>query len=298
MEIDVQESGMTFPDATFAFFYESNGENLPTDPDWIYGQRRPCPFGGSILITGPTIGAPAPSNCLGSPSQYQYRVVYRPYGSTAEPNPVLNPVSVDQIPIPFSNSWPPLNSQGYFYYLPLECNYFQLLSIWTPQTRGLYQIRLEIATQTSPEGQIPVTYKNEGYTDWYNITVNDVTNPAGPKGTFTFTNEPLCGTFPAGTLLEGTMSAQSPYFASYQVQVINSGVAVVVDGGVYPPLGFTKIFPAVDWSWNSEGVEPCGYVIELTVCDLTIYNSVPYDTRCVSVGGGGFCVTPALGMGV
>ena len=305
-DIDVQLSGLTLPSATFTNFFKPNInplQPLPVDVDWMHGLTRPCPFGGNIFITGPTIGTPGqPSgaNCDVGPSQYQYRVVYRPFGSTAEPNPVLNPITVIQgigYP-PYDKSYLPLNSQGYFYYLPFQCNIESTLAAWQPPTRGLYQIRLEIATQTSPSGQIPVTYKNEGYTDWYNITVNDRSNPAGPKGTFIPTNEPVCGTFPAGTNLTGTMSAQSPYFASYFAEVINSA-PIIVNSGKDPNPGFTEIATPVPWSWNSAGVQPCGYLARLTVCDLTIYDSVP-ETDCVSgsAGGIGFCVGPALGMGM
>ena len=307
-EIDTQLTGLTLPGATFAQFYKNNIsplQPLPVDPDWIYGLSRPCPFGGSIFITGPPIGTPGQtsgSNCDVGPSQYQYRIVYRPFGSTAEPNPILYPITANQVYPPGSQTYQPLNSQGYFYYLPLQCNYENMLGWWQPPTLGLYQIRLEIATQTSPAGQTPVTYKNEGYTDWYNITVNFPypINPAGPQGTFIPTNEPVCGTFPVGTILTGTMSAQSPYFASYSVSVINSGIPVVVDGGSFPNPGFTAINTPVPWSWNSAGAQPCGYVAQLVVCDRTIYNSVPYDTDCVGVtpGGVGFCVGPALGMGM
>jgi hypothetical protein len=168
-----------------------------------------------------------------------------------------------------------------------------MLSWWLPPTGGLYQIRLELATQTSPSGQTPMTYKLEGATDWYNITVNDI----GPSGTFVPTNEPVCGTFPAGTNLTGTLTAEAPYFGSYYAAVYNSAIDIVIDGGTDINPGFTEIPSPVPWTWDSASAPPCGYVAALEVCDRTIYNSVPYNPGCIQVppGGIGFCVGPALG---
>jgi hypothetical protein len=303
-EIDTQLTGLTIPGATFAQFYTINPSTgqlqlVPVDPDWRYGQNRPCPFGGAIYITGPTIGLlgqPQPSgssNCDISPGQYQYRIVYRPFGSTVEPNPVLNQIIASQVYPPHSQIYYPLNSQGYFNYLPLQCNYENMLGSWQPPTPGLYQIRLEIATQTSPIGQIPVSYKNEGYTDWYNITVN-IPNPTG---TFIPTDEPVCGTFPQGTNLTGTLTAQATYFASYSAYVVNSGTPIVIEGGSLSNPGFKPINSPEPWSWDSANVPPCGYVAELVVYDRTIYNSVDYDYQRAVVTPLGFCVGPPLGLG-
>jgi hypothetical protein len=289
-QIDTQLTGLTTKDATWAFYNNpaNPGALWPVDPD---GLGRPCPFGGAILITGPAIGTPGqpPSGtCDVAPSQYQYRIVYRPFGSTVQPNPLLYPITVTQAYGSVHQLHNPLNSQGYFYYLSLLCNEGNMLGWWQPPTMGLYQIRLEIATQTSSGG-----YITEGYTDWYNITVNF----PDPTGTFIPTNEPVCGTFPEGTNLTGTMTAQDDFLASYSVSVINSGISVVIDGGIKPNPGYTAIDTPVPWSWNSATVQPCGYVVQLTVCDLTVYNSVPNPPGgyCVVPGGFGFCVGPALG---
>jgi hypothetical protein len=293
-QIDTQLTGLTTSDAAFYNW----PIHLPVDPD---GLGRPCPFGGAIFITGPPIGTPGqpPSGtCDVAPSQYQYRIVYRLFGSTVEPNPILNPITPIQAYGSGSQPYYHLNSQGYFYYFSLLCNFGSVLGWWQPSTIGLYQIRLEIATQTSSGG-----YITEGYTDWYNIQVNFPypINPDGPRGTLIPTNEPVCGTFPAGTNLTGTMTAQDlKYLASYSVSVINSDIPIVIDGGSKPNPGYTPIDTPATWSWNSATAQPCGYVAQLTVCDLTIYNSVPYPTYCVGVppGGLGFCVGPALGIGM
>jgi hypothetical protein len=116
-------------------------------------------------------------------------------GSTSDGLPVLNPITVTDTTklFPYISVWQPLNPLGYFYYQSPPRNVQGLLSRWTPPNRGLYQIRLEIATQTSPTP----TYDTVGVTDWYNVQVNNQANPAGPAGEILFTNEPICGTSPS-----------------------------------------------------------------------------------------------------
>jgi len=313
-DIDTQLTGLTFPGATFAEFYTTDNpthqlELVPVDPDWQNGQSRQCPFGGAIYITGPPVGLlgqpqpPGSSNCDLSPSQYQYRIVYRPFGSALGPNPVLNEIIVTQsYPVSpsssiYSQEYYPLNSQGYFNYLPLQCNHENMLGSWTPRTPGLYQIRLEVATQTSPPiGQNPPIYKTEGYTEWYNIQVNI----PDPTGTLIPTDEPVCGNFPQGTNLTGILTAKATYFASYSAYVINSVIPIVIESGSVPPVpnpGFKPINSPEPWSWNSADAPPCGYVAELMVCDRTIMDSVDNSYQCFPVTPIGFCVGPPLGLG-
>jgi hypothetical protein len=289
--IDVKGNGLTLPGATFAGYLDSNGNAVLTDPWWPQQQRQ-CPFGGGINIIGPAIGQP--SNADVQPSQYQYRLVYRPAGSTSDGLPVLNPITVTDTTklFPYISVWQPLNLLGYFYYQSPPRNVQGLLSRWTPPDRGLYQIRLEIATQTSPTP----TYDTVGVTDWYNVQVNNQANPAGPAGEILFTNEPICGTFPVGSLLNGTFWAVSPFFYQYALGIVNSGIPnpVVIAGGL-PDTGPTEIFaPGIAWSLDTHNSTPCGYVIQLTVWDLTIYDSNPGERYSISVDKG-FCVSPAKG---
>lgn len=288
--IDTQLTGRTLPGATFAHLY---GPQLtPVDPAYIKGLSlgRPCPFGGIILISGPTTGILGQiqpgSNCDNvSPSQYQYRIVYRDFGSTADPIPLTGKFPLS----PSGEYYQPLNSLGYFNYLPSQCNTEGLLGIWSPPIPGLYQIRLEIATQTSAN---PLTFKTEGYTDWYNV---DVADPH-PVGTFIPTNEPVCGTFPKGTDLEGTLTADAAWFGFYEADVINSNIPIVIEPGTTPHLpnpGFNPIKTPAPWSWSSAGAPPCGYVARLVVYDRTILNSNP-TYASASVPYLGFCVGPPL----
>jgi len=300
--IDVKGNGMTLPNATFALVQDGNGDPIYTDPWWPQ-QRRPCPFGGDIYITGPSVGQTGSG--INAPSQFQYRAVYRHFGDTSEGLPILNRFTVGDLgnsnpppPLaPFTNLLSPLNGLGYFYYVSPEHNIQSLLSRWTPPDRDLYQIRLEVAIQTSPSPTVNPTYDTIGLTEWYNVQVNNVANPNGPTGDVAFTNEPICGTFPVGTVLEGTFWATSEYFYQYELDVVG-GIphTTLVDGGAMTNPGPFEVAgppsPGVGWSLITSGSTPCGYVVVLTVWDLTIYDSINtgrYSTPFTR----GFCLSPA-----
>jgi hypothetical protein len=296
--IDYQESGNgeTLPLATFAGILDSQGNPVYTDP-WSPPSRQ-CPFGGTIYITGPVIGQ-TNGLCVGNPdeqpvSQYQYRLVYRLVGSSSEGLPVLNSIKVtdlcnpNAVP-PFVSVWQP-NSLGYLPYLAQIRNVEGYLSRWTPPDSGLYQIRLEMATQTSSTP----TYDTVGFTEWYNVQVNNQPNPAGPIGDITFTNEPLCGNFPVGSILEGTFWAVSPYFFQYEIFLVNAGIPGKIkigDGTPLNPGPDLVPYPGISWSLDTSNSTPCGYVIELRVWDRTIYDSTPYGRIYYPVERG-FCLSP------
>ena len=230
-----------------------------------------------------------------NPSQYKYRVVYRLAGSSSDGLPILNSITVSDLTLPpsippvLSRTYTPESPLGYFDFLSPPRNTESLLARWTPPDRDLYQIRLEIAIQTSAGP--PPTYETMGFTEWYNVQVNNKANPEGPTGTISFTNEPLCGNFPQGTLLEGTFTAVSPYFYQYSIGIINSGIPIVVDNHNLPAMGPTEILSPVSWTWDSILTPPCGYVVQLLVWDLTIYDSNAVERYWVPIDQG-FCVSP------
>jgi hypothetical protein len=292
--IDVNGNGMTLPDATFVGYLDLEGNPVYADPWWPQ-QKRPCPFGGDIYIIGPAIGQTGSSP--GDPSQYQYRVMYRLFGDTSDGAPVFNPFSVSTLtPSTYTVSY--LNTQGYFYFSSQNNNIQNLLSRWTAPDIALYQIRLEVAIQTSASVTVNPTYDTIGWTDWYNVQVNNGAKPIGPKGNISFTNEPICGNFPVGTQLDGTFWAVCPYFYQYSIGIVNSALipnSVEVEDGQNP--GPTEVpgppSPGEGWSLDTTGATPCGYVIVLGVCDLTIYESYPYGRYCISIDQG-FCLSPPV----
>jgi hypothetical protein len=269
--IAVTGNGQTLPDGAFV-----GGQT--TDPDYP-ATARTCPFGGTIYVTGPPIG---PNH------QYVYRLVYRS-APAADPAfdgfPVLNSITVtdeDAAP-PGLVQYSPLNAQGYFAYLPTRNNVANLLARWTPDP-GLWQIRLEVALATS--------FAPVGATPWYTVLVNSPANPAGPAGTLAFTNEPLCGDFPAGVNLTGTFSAVAPYFYQYLLDIVNAGIPnpIQLGGGLANPGTKAVPPPGAPWSLSTKDAVPCGYVLQLIVWDLTIYNSA-WDGRYYVEVLQGFCVS-------
>jgi hypothetical protein len=291
---------MTLRDATFAFFSDSDGNPTYADP-WhtqTPQQKRPCPFGSDIYITGPAIGDTGSQT--NAPSQYQYRVVYRHFGDTSSGFPVTNKISLTDLenpnpphPIPpFTNPVSPLNGLGYFYFSAPQHNVGNLLSRWAPTDIDLYQIRLEVAIQTSPSVTVNPTYDTIGVTDWYNIQVNTISNPLGPIGAINFINEPVCGTFPVGTALNGTLWATSEYFYQYDIGIVGPFPhSISVSAGNPGPSEVPATSP-IEWSLDTSGATPCGYTIELNVWDLTIYGSQPAGRYFRSFFQG-FCLSPA-----
>ncbi len=112
----------------------------------------------------------------------------------------------------------------------------------------------------------------------------------------TFNGNPLvpvdCGKFPVGTIIEGTYESHDPgtsspnqHFGSLCLDVIPDGPA---NGAVaHPDLPYVlsgtsacRSFPVVStsgeagtWTLDTAGMEPCGYVVRLSACDRTNYDS-------------------------
>jgi hypothetical protein len=136
------------------------------------------------------------------------------------------------------------------------------------------------------------TYDTIGVTDWYNIQVNTISNPLGPIGAINFINEPVCGTFPVGTALNGTLWATSEYFYQYDIGIVGPFPhSISVSAGNPGPSEVPATSP-IEWSLDTSGATPCGYTIELNVWDLTIYGSQPAGRYFRSFFQG-FCLSPA-----
>ncbi|GAN32900.1 hypothetical protein [Candidatus Brocadia sinica] len=116
-----------------------------------------------------------------------------------------------------------------------------------------------------------------------------------------------CGKFPVGTILTGTYEAHDPgtsdlvnqHFGSISLDVIPDGpahgatVMLSGDGGITYTFATSRSFPTVPttgesghWRLDTAGMDPCGYVIHMVVCDRTNYGS----------HGIAFCVTADIGF--
>lgn len=128
-----------------------------------------------------------------------------------------------------------------------------------------------------------------------------------------FTGGPIpannCGKFPVGTILTGTYEVHDPgtsdllnqHFGSVSLDVIPdapaNGARVMLWGGVGVTYTFdtSRSFPIVPttgesghWRLDTAGMDPCGYVIHMVVCDRTNHDSRG-NAFCTSVDIG-FCL--------
>ncbi len=116
-----------------------------------------------------------------------------------------------------------------------------------------------------------------------------------------------CGKFPVGTVLTGTYEAHDPgtsdlihqHFGSVSLDVIPDvpahGAKVMLsgDGGATYAFDTSRSFPVVPttgefghWRLDTAGMDACGYVIHMVVCDRT-----NHDSR-----GNAFCVAADIGF--
>lgn len=269
--IDTSVTGMTFPSAQYAF-----QPGIPTDRS---GLGRPCPFGGWVRII--------------SRSGPQPNVVYRIMARLANPSdpnfpgaPLADPVTV-VIPTAVPPASPTgLNiagEDGYFDYLPRTQNFWGDLASWTPKIDGLWQIRLETATKTTPHIHI-------AYTPWYNILVSN----ERPTGNLIFDTGSICDEITVGQNLKGVFYAKIATTAFFEMWSL-SFTPGLISHTISPPSGTSPVPPDINnqpiapWALVTTGGMACGYVVELYTRALTVYNSDPSQPLDFSLRRG-FCL--------
>jgi len=173
------------------------------------------------------------------------------------------------------------------------------LASWFTNTamEGLWQIRI---TAKNPSVSPPLVFPGVQIVH-ARIDNTPPSGPAGPGANLTQieANPPLaitgatfngipipannCGKFPVGSIITGTYEAHDPgltspnqHFKSLSLSVIPAGPA---NGATPTPSGLA--YPAVstngvagNWTLNTAGMDPCGYVIRLVAHDRTNSNSV------------------------
>ncbi|HVO42494.1 MAG TPA: hypothetical protein VMT34_07715, partial [Aggregatilineales bacterium] len=118
----------------------------------------------------------------------------------------------------------------------------------------------------------------------------------------TFNGNPIpavdCGKFPVGTVISGTYSGHDPgtassapdfqHFGGLSFEVLPAGPAH--GANVNPPSRSFPIVPTIGedgtWTLDTAGMDACGYVIHMTVCDRTNVNST----------GNAYCATADVGF--
>ena len=278
------------------------------------------PFGGVIKITG-RIGDP-PDNFNGPAARFKYRVeVSR--ASVNDWKPLTNTIQVKISE--FLNGVPQDCNPGFLFDLICDVGltptddgdglgdgwYDYLDDYKGPWTRNLVQDQLASwSTDATMEGlwKIRITAKDMGpspptvFPGFQEVRVRiDNTAPTAALAITgaTFNGNPIaavnCGKFPVGTILTGTYEVHDPgtsspnqHFGSLSLDVIPDGPA---NGAVVNPSG--RSFPVVpttgeagNWTLDTGGMEPCGYVIHLLGCDRTIWQS----------GGVGLCAAEDVGF--
>ena len=93
-----------------------------------------------------------------------------------------------------------------------------------------------------------------------------------------------CGKYGVGDVVSGTFVARDSYLGSFSVGTSPFAGPVVPGSGLVQ----TPVSPGSNWSLNTAGMQPCGYVISVTVVDRAIVNSASVG-HWVSVSQG-FCL--------
>lgn len=225
---------------------------LPADDD-----GRPCPFGRRVVVRGPSFPG------------HRYRVRVRETG-TAVWTTLTTKLWVTST-LGFG-SYHTIDPDGWFSYLPYAQNFAGILAYFDTTGDAKWEIRLEIEGVAGAATQV-VQLDNTGPS----VAVS-ITSPAGD-----------CGLITPGVTLQGTATATDAYMGSW---------SVVIDGG---PAGFgpeaattaanqkanTPGGGAV-WTYDTNGLVQCGYVVRVHAQDRSILNSVKSNHHnSVDVG---FCV--------
>lgn len=236
-------SGMTLPGAALAV----NGYPLPTD----------CAFGGVVTLHGPLDPALA-----GQP----YRVLVRNVtAGTAgvelvDPFFVVNSVGVGSWQTPGASGWTP--------WPDWTGNTTGKLGHFTPSGDDLWEITLEV----SGSGVVDVRRVQMDNT-LHNAMVGDPNN----AGDLTLSTLGACR-FPRGPL-DGTFVARDTHFHSWELSVsggpgspipptpVTAGALTTADQTPLSGQAFT-----IDLS----NLEPCGYVVVLTITDRVVASSASF----------------------
>ncbi len=280
------------------------------------------PFGGDVTITG-EIGLPP--NVLGSAAQpFKYRIQVKKEDGVDTYHPLLNDVDVSYaiwnggIPqfcdfffdfVCQANLHPTNDSDG------LGDGWYPYLEDTTPpNTRHLVTSKLGTwHTNAGMEGpwriridaKDPNTTPPTFYPGIQDVLVRIDNTPPVPDLHITgatFNGGSIaavdCGKFPVGTILNGTYSAHDPgavslaaefqHFGSLSFDVEPTGPA---HGATVNPSG--RSYPVVPttgengtWTLNTAGMDPCGYIIRMVVCDRTNVGST----------GNAYCVPAEVGF--
>lgn len=286
------------------------------------GSVNVSPFGGEVTVTG-EIGLP-PDVLGGGAQPFKYRIQVKREDGVDVYHPLLNDIEVSYAM--WNSGFPqfcdiffdlvcqtilhPTNDgdglgDGWYPYLedttPPNTRHLvtSTLGRWqtTAAMEGLWRIRIDAKDPNT----MPPTF----YPGIQDVLVRvDNTAPVASLNITgaTFKGNPIpavdCGKFPVGTILSGTYSAHDPgntsaaadfqHFGGVSFGVEPTGPA---NGATVNPS--SRSYPVVpttgengSWTLDTAGMDPCGYIIRMVVCDRTNVNST----------GNAYCVPAEVGF--
>jgi hypothetical protein len=248
------EPGCTLPNALFAL------TGTYADP-WVSG--RQCPFGGQVVIQGaPSVGS-------------KYRVWVRKVGSPGQTllsDPIL---TTDWLG---NGTWRNPDASGFFTYLDSSQNIDDVLAYWYSSGDDLWQVWLEIAD---------IADTVFGSTPAYLIQLDN----SAPTAEIHIDSGGDCKQFGLGTMIDGHFVARDIHFGAFSLDTTPASLIPPPNepATATPSTSQTAVSPGDVWTLNTDGVVPCGYVVQLWVYDNTIVGSGPgsHNSAYADVG---FCL--------
>jgi hypothetical protein len=294
--------------------------NIDQTTGFAPGER---PFGGSVAIYGHIPGAPNVLTPAAQRPRYRVSVVQPPGGTTPEYLTNGFGLTVDEqigAGLPTSTNITQNAGDGNYYVYqeapPVPglgwrtVSPSRLLAVWNSGGKtGLWEIKIEaqdpVTLATYVAGTVVCTA--DGSTR-QNVIVD--LDQAAPVTTLNITgyqrggSGPVltdilnCGTFQVGDLLHGSYSVADEHFGSLSLTaepIPGGGTGrftvdgIATNGRSYPAIPTTG--QAGTWTFNTAGLDPCGYTIQLSTSDRTIVSCVGgWENNSAFVG---FCLVAA-----
>jgi hypothetical protein len=238
---------MTLPDAKFPLW--------DVYADQKSAPRRPCPFGGQVIIQALDYGI----NYVGR----WYKVEVRNITAGSPWTPLNNPFQVQD----WDANWNYVPQSGDFFQIQAySYNPSHIIQRWGSSGDDLWEIRITVTEADLSTVVLLTTHRIQ-----LDNTVPDVdiqiTTPATSGG---------CK-YTVGTTLEGWFVARDANIGSFDLYVTPSGNAVVPSSITppYPSIGTPPYPPGQGWTLPTSGMDPCGYNIWVHAIDRSILNSTP-----------------------
>ena len=255
--IDVFGNGLTkdFMGQPAKFWYN----DAPADGWAAYGQNRPCPFGGSVLVHGMWFKG------------YKYRIRVREEGNDATRVTLLTTFNITRWAPGFDTQSPASVNPadpgfGYFTYQdPLLYMESNLLGVWPSSGDKLWEVQLELADSA---------FNHLGETPWYKLQLDNTE----PDVDIHIDNGGDCNGFDKTDTINGHFVARDLYFGGFGLATLPNTLAIPSNQPTTLAsfTSQTPLAPGAAWELNLHSptaMKPCGYVVQLVAYDRTIVGS-------------------------